>query len=171
MGNPNFLILDEPTNDLDIFTLAVLEEFLIDFKGCILVVSHDRYFIDKIVEHVWVIGEEEDGEIKDYPGNYTQYRLARTEVIDSKPIKKKLNDESIEIKGDYSKRLSYNEKYEYEQLNPRIEYLEKKRDELSLKLEGANSHDELIKLGEELVVVTTQLEEAEMRWLELAEKA
>ncbi len=170
MGNPNFLILDEPTNDLDIFTLAVLEEFLMDFKGCILVVSHDRYFMDKIVDHVWAIGEKENGEIKDYPGNYTQYRLARTEVIASKPIKKKLNDEVIEVKGDYSKRLSYNEKYEFEQLSPRIEELEKKREELSLKLEGTYCHDELIKLGEELGVVATQLEEAEMRWLELAEK-
>ena len=171
MGNPNFLILDEPTNDLDIFTLAVLEEFLMDFKGCILVVSHDRYFMDKIVEHVWAIGEKENGEIKDYPGNYTQYRHARREVIASKPALKKIKEESVEVKGDYSKRLSYKEKYEFEQLGPRIEELEKKRDELSLKLESTNSHDELIKLGEELGVVANQLEEAEMRWLELAEKA
>ena len=171
MGNPNFLILDEPTNDLDIFTLAVLEEFLMDFKGCILVVSHDRYFMDKIVEHVWAIGEKENGEIKDYPGNYTQYRLARREVIASKPALKKIKEESVEVKGDYSKRLSYKEKYELEHLGPRIEELEKKRDELSLKLESTNSHDELIELGEELGVVANQLEEAEMRWLELAEKA
>ena len=171
MGNPNFLILDEPTNDLDIFTLAVLEEFLMDFKGCILVVSHDRYFMDKIVEHVWAIGEKENGEIKYYPGNYTQYRLARKEVIASKPALKKIKEESVEVKGDYSKRLSYKEKYEFEQLGPRIEELEKKRDELSLKLESTNSHDELIELGEELGVVANQLEEAEMRWLELAEKA
>ena len=171
MGNPNFLILDEPTNDLDIFTLAVLEEFLMDFKGCILVVSHDRYFMDKIVEHVWAIGEKENGEIKDYPGNYTQYRLARREVIASKPALKKIKEESVEVKGDYSKRLSYKEKYEFEHLGPRIEELEKKRDELSLKLESTNSHDELIELGEELGVVANQLEEAEMRWLELAEKA
>lgn len=171
MGNTNFLILDEPTNDLDIFTLAVLEEFLMDFKGCILVVSHDRYFMDKIVEHVWAIGENENGEIKDYPGNYTQYRLARREVIASKPALKKIKEESVEVKGDYSKRLSYKEKYELEHLGPRIEELEKKRDELSLKLESTNSHDELIELGEELGVVANQLEEAEMRWLELAEKA
>lgn len=169
MGNPNFLILDEPTNDLDIFTLVALEEFLMDFKGCLIVVSHDRYFMDKIVEHVWAIGEKENGEIKDYPGNYTQYRLAAKEVKTAKSPKPKA--EHKEIKGDYTARLSYKEKFEFEQLGPQIEQLEKRRDELSETLENGPSHKELIKVGEELGQVTEQLEEAEMRWLELAERA
>ncbi|MAO46413.1 MAG: ABC transporter [Crocinitomicaceae bacterium] len=169
MCNPNFLILDEPTNDLDIFTLAVLEEFLMDFKGCLVVVSHDRYFMDKIVEHVWVVGEKENGEIKDYPGNYTQYRLAVKEAKTVKTHKPKAKPK--EIKGDYSARLSYNEKFEFEQLERQIEELEKRREELSAILENGPSHKELIKVGKELGQVAKQLEEAEMRWLELAERA
>ena len=171
MANPNFLILDEPTNDLDIFTLAVLEEFLMDFQGCLIVVSHDRYFMDKIVEHVWAIGETESGEIKDYPGNYTQYRLAREEYLKSKHGVVKNKPKPYEVKGDYSQRLSYKEKFEFEQLVPKIEELEKKRDELSAKLENNPPHDELMKMGEELGVIANELDEAELRWLELAERA
>ena len=171
MANPNFLILDEPTNDLDIFTLAVLEEFLMDFQGCILVVSHDRYFMDKIVEHVWAIGETQDGTIKDYPGNYTQYRLVREEALRQKQSASKAKAKPTEVKGDYSARLSYKEKFEFEQLGPQIEKLETKRDELSAVLESNPSHEELIKVGEELGIVAAQLDDAEMRWLELAERA
>ena len=171
MANPNFLILDEPTNDLDIFTLAVLEEFLMNFQGCILIVSHDRYFMDKIVEHVWALGESEDGGIMDYPGNYTQYRLAREENLKKKLSASKPKAKPKEVKGDYSERLSFKEKYEFEQLGPKIEKLEAKRDELSAILESNPSHEELIKVGEELGVITAQLDEAEMRWIELAERA
>ena len=171
MANPNFLILDEPTNDLDIFTLAVLEEFLMDFQGCIIVVSHDRYFMDKIVEHVWALGENKDGEIRDYPGNYTQYRLTREEHLKKKLSASKPKAKPKEVKGDYSERLSFKEKYEFEQLGPKIEKLEAKRDELSAILESNPSHEEIIKVGEELSVIAAQLDKAEIRWLELAERS
>jgi len=177
MKNPNFLILDEPTNDLDIFTLAVLEEFLIDFTGCLLVVSHDRYFMDKIVEHVWSIGESGSTSIRDYPGNYTQYRLSRKEqlALSSRELTKSANDQGLtnssEIKGDYTEKLSYKEKFEYEKLGPRIEELEAKRDLLTAALESCNSHEDLIRLGEELGQVTEELDKSEMRWLELSERA
>ncbi len=177
MKNPNFLILDEPTNDLDIFTLAVLEEFLIDFTGCLLVVSHDRYFMDKIVEHVWSIGESGSTSIRDYPGNYTQYRLSRKEqlALSNRELTKSAKDQGLtnssEIKGDYTEKLSYKEKFEYEKLGPRIEELEAKRDLLTAELESCNSHEDLIRLGEELGQVTEELDQAEMRWLELSERA
>ena len=169
IANPNFLILDEPTNDLDIFTLAVLEEFLMDFQGCIIVVSHDRYFMDKIVEHVWALGEGEG--VTDYPGNYTQYRLASEEKLKKVVSVTKPKIQGTEVKGDYTTRLSYKEKFEFEKLGPKIEELENKRDELSTRLESNPPHDELITIGEELGMVAEELENAEMRWLELAERA
>jgi len=174
MSNPNFLILDEPTNDLDIFTLAVLEEFLLDFAGCLLVVSHDRYFMDKIVEHIWAVGENEDLSIRDYPGNYTQYRLSRAEKI-AEARAATLNTETtskpLEVKGNYTKKLSYKEKFEFDKLGPQIEQLEGKRDRLSAELETCNSHEDLTKLGAKLGKVTSELDEAETRWLELADRA
>ena len=174
MSNPNFLILDEPTNDLDIFTLAVLEEFLLDFAGCLLVVSHDRYFMDKIVEHIWAVGENEDLSIRDYPGNYTQYRLSRAEKI-AEARAATLNTETtskpLEVKGNYTKKLSYKEKFEFDKLGPQIEQLEEKRDTLSAELETCNSHEDLTKLGAKLGQVTSELDEAETRWLELADRA
>ena len=169
MANPNFLILDEPTNDLDIFTLAVLEEFLMDFQGCIIVVSHDRYFMDKIVDHVWALGEYEG--VIDYPGNYTQYRLASEEKLKKVVSSPKHQIQDTEVKGNYTNRLSYKEKFEFEQLGPKIEELENKRDELSTRLESNPPHDELITIGEELGKVAEELEKSEMRWLELAERA
>jgi ATP-binding cassette subfamily F protein uup len=171
MKNPNFLILDEPTNDLDIFTLAVLEEFLMDFSGCLIVVSHDRYFMDKIVEHVWALGESDTGEIKDYPGNYTQYRMSKAEKASRKAVTVKKVIQQNDVKGDYSKKLSFKEKYEFEKLGPEIEKLEKQRDELSSKLENSNSHEDLMSFGEKLGKVALELDEAEMRWLELSERA
>ncbi len=174
MSNPNFLILDEPTNDLDIFILAVLEEFLLDFAGCLLVVSHDRYFMDKIVEHIWAVGENEDLSIRDYPGNYTQYRLSRAEKI-AEARAATLNTETtskpLEVKGNYTKKLSYKEKFEFDKLGPQIEQLEEKRDTLSAELETCNSHEDLTKLGAKLGQVTSELDEAETRWLELADRA
>ncbi len=169
MANPNFLILDEPTNDLDIFTLAVLEEFLMDFQGCIIVVSHDRYFMDKIVEHVWALGEGEG--VTDYPGNYTQYRLASEEKHKKIVSSSKPKVQATEVKGDYTTRLSYKEKFEFEKLGHKIEELENMRDELSSRLESNPPHDELITIGEELGKIAEELENAEMRWLELSERA
>lgn len=178
MKNPNFLILDEPTNDLDIFTLQVLEEFLLDYSGCLIVVSHDRYFMDKVVDHVWALGEDKKNlEIKDYPGNYTQYRLAVKDAQLARKIAQEAKaaeskkDENVAVKGDYSKRLSYKEKLEFEGLEPKMAELESKRDELAAKLESCSNHDELMKLGEELGKISEELETSEMRWLELSERA
>jgi ATP-binding cassette subfamily F protein uup len=170
MMNPNFLVLDEPTNDLDIFTLAVLEEFLMEFTGCLLVVSHDRYFMDKIVEHVWALGEDGSLEIKDYPGNYTQYRLALKEKLKEKSTKGKQTQVSNEIKGDYSVKLSFKDKFEFEGLEPQISKLEAQRDKLSQKIETCTEHEDLLRVGAELGRVSEELEKAEMRWLELSER-
>ena len=178
MKNPNFLILDEPTNDLDIFTLQVLEEFLLDYSGCLIVVSHDRYFMDKVVDHVWALGEDKKNfEIKDYPGNYTQYRLAVKDAQRSLKITQEAKvvgskkGGNVTVKGDYSKRLSYKEKLEFEGLEPKMAELESKRDELAAKLESCSDHDELMELGEELGMISEELETSEMRWLELSERA
>jgi ATP-binding cassette subfamily F protein uup len=170
MMNPNFLVLDEPTNDLDIFTLAVLEEFLMEFTGCLLVVSHDRYFMDKIVEHVWALGEDGSLEIKDYPGNYTQYRLALKEKQKAKSKKSLETPVGKEIKGDYTERLSFKEKFEFEGLEPQISKLECLRDKLSHEMESCIEHEDLLRVGAELGKVSEELENAEMRWLELSER-
>ena len=178
MQNPNFLVLDEPTNDLDIFTLSVLEEFLMDFSGCLVVVSHDRYFMDKLVDHVWVLGEDGATEVRDYPGNYSQYRAQRKEEQrQAQALKKSRQEEAtsiygnVAIKGDYSKRLSYKEKMEFDQLEKDLPLLEKKRDELSSQIQGEQDHEKLLAMGAELGRIAQTLDEAEMRWLELSERA
>ena len=178
MRNPNFLVMDEPTNDLDIFTLSVLEEFLMDFSGCLVVVSHDRYFMDKLVDHVWVVGEDGATSIRDYPGNYSQYRAARAESQKRAQAEKaaivaaaKAADAPVEVRGDYSQRLSYKEKLEFEALDKAIPKLEARRNELSTALQGEQDLDTLTRLGEELGQVAEELEEAEMRWLELSERS
>ena len=172
MRNPNFLILDEPTNDLDIFTLQVLEEFLLDFPGCLIVVSHDRYFMDRLVEHIWVLGEDGSSMVRDYPGNYTQYRLARAEQVakerDEKEIVKK---ETAQVaRNDYSQRLTYKEKFEFEKLEGKISTLEKQKVEAELALANATGHEQLSSISSELGEVTEALNAAELRWLELSEK-
>jgi ATP-binding cassette subfamily F protein uup len=178
MQNPNFLVLDEPTNDLDIFTLSVLEEFLMDFQGCLVVVSHDRYFMDKLVDHVWVLGEDGATEVRDYPGNYSQYRAQRKEEQrQAQALKKARQGEATStagtatIKGDYSKRLSYKEKMEFDQLEKDLPLLEKKRDDLSSQIQGEQDHEKLLSMGAELGRIAQSLDEAEMRWLELSERA
>ena len=173
MKNPNFLVLDEPTNDLDIFTLSVLEEFLMDFSGCLVIVSHDRYFMDKLVDHVWVLGEDEAHAIRDYPGNYTQYRQqreAQATARQSAPAKPQ-ETQAPAIKGDYSQRLSYKERLEFEQLEGQIQQLEKSRANLERELNDATDHQELQRLSTELSQVSESLETAEFRWLELSERA
>lgn len=176
MRNPNFLVLDEPTNDLDIFTLSVLEEFLMDFSGCLVVVSHDRYFMDKLVDHVWVLGEDGSTAVRDYPGNYSQYREQRaSDVRVAQAAQAVVKRESTSssppaLKGDYSVRLSYKEKLEFEQLEKSIPLLEQQRDELQTQLLQENDHTKLQDLGTELNRITSDLDEAEMRWLELSER-
>lgn len=183
MRNPNFLVLDEPTNDLDIQTLQVLEEYLQDFAGCVIVVSHDRYFMDKVVDHLLVFKGE--GEIQDFPGNYTQYRewsrlQTREEEASAKgksaanaPAKTENNaagtakrDASFENK----RKMTYKEKREYEQLAKEIEALEAEQKQLEEALcSGTLSVDELTEKSKRLPLIKDELDEKEMRWLELAE--
>jgi ATP-binding cassette subfamily F protein uup len=169
--------MDEPTNDLDIFTLSVLEEFLMDFSGCLVVVSHDRYFMDKLVDHVWVLGESGQSTVRDYPGNYSQYRAQRSEEVKRAQAEAAATkvastaSQAASIKGDYSARLSYKERLEYDGLEAQIALLEQRRDELSSQLQTESDHEKLRRLGEELGAVTSDLDAAEMRWLELSERA
>ena len=177
MRNPNFLILDEPTNDLDIFTLSVLEEFLMDFAGCLVVVSHDRYFMDKLVDHVWVLGEDGKTSVRDCPGNYSQYRAMRSEETklaraqDAYSSQGETPPARVEIKGDYSERLSYKEKLEFERLEKELPSMEARRTALQADLMQESDHQKMQAMGEELGKLSDQIDEAEMRWLELSERA
>ena len=173
MRNPNFLVLDEPTNDLDIQTLEVLEEYLQDFPGCVIIVSHDRFFMDKIVDHLLVFHGE--GEIKDFPGNYTQFRewesLKPKEQADSKnnaaDSEKK---EKREFVGEQRRKKTYKEKCEFEHLEKEIAALEKEQKTIEEALcSGTLSIDELTEKSKRLPLVKDELEEKEMRWLELSE--
>jgi len=168
--NPNFLILDEPTNDLDIVTLNVLESFLLDFPGCLLVVSHDRYFMDKIVDHLFVFKGE--GEIKDFPGNYSDYRVYE----DSTPAESKKEENDNKPKNDWKKdqskpQLSYNEQKEHGRLVKEISKLEKEREALQNKFatEGWDG-EEIDKQSKILQDIIDSIEEKELRWFELSEK-
>lgn len=183
MQNPNFLVLDEPTNDLDINTLQILEQYLQDFHGCVIVVSHDRYFMDKVVDHLLVFKGE--GEIQDFPGNYTQYRewsrlqtkeeetSAKGKSAANAPAKTENNaagtakrDASFENK----RKMTYKEKREYEQLAKEIEALEAEQKQLEEALcSGTLSVDELTEKSKRLPLIKDELDEKEMRWLELAE--
>jgi len=181
MRNPNFLVLDEPTNDLDIQTLQVLEEYLQDFAGCVIVVSHDRYFMDKVVDHLLVFKGE--GEIQDFPGNYTQYRewsrmQAKDEAEQAKPAKggnaPAESDGAGTAKRDANfenkRKMSYKEKREYEQLTQEIDALTEEQKKLEEELCSGNlSVEELTEKSKRLPVIKDELDEKEMRWLELAE--
>ena len=172
MKNPNFLILDEPTNDLDILTLNVLEEYLGAFKGCLVIVSHDRFFMDKLVNHLFVFRDE--GEVKDFPGNYSQYRdweKLNASKRDSSPkeTEKREVQEKPKPKSE-KKKLSYNEQREFDSLTTRIEELEQQKEELTKLLNtGEGSHEELADWGKQFQSVQDELDESEMRWLELSE--
>ncbi len=166
--NPNFLILDEPTNDLDIVTLNVLESFLLDYPGCLMVVSHDRYFMDKIVDHLFVFKGE--GVIEDFPGNYTDYRAyedsAPAQTEDDAPKKEKK-----QWKKDSNVKLSYNEQKEYRNIESKLKVLE--RDKKTLEAEFLNpdlSQDAINELSNKLQGIIDEIEEKEFRWLELTEK-
>ncbi|VAW17323.1 Bis-ABC ATPase Uup [hydrothermal vent metagenome] len=172
--NPNFLILDEPTNDLDIMTLNVLEEYLIGFPGCVIVVSHDRFFMDKIVGHLFIFDGK--GQITDFPGNYTLYRNhldetgkgGKPEKITDAPAKQKT--EKVKNTGSSKRKLSFNEKRELKHLETEIGELEKTISELEAELNsGALSHNELFKRSEEISKAKNLLDEKELRWLELSE--
>ncbi len=169
MKNPNFLILDEPTNDLDILTLNVLENFLADFPGCVLIVSHDRFFMDKLVDHLFVF--EGDGKIKDYNGNYTEYRANKK--IEDRQKEKAPKEKKGKIKSDSDKpKMSYLERKEYNRLEKEIEKLEKKKSEITEKFNDQNlSSEEIQKMSIELGEINNSIDEKEMRWLELSEIA
>lgn len=173
--NPNFLILDEPTNDLDLPTLAVLENFLDNYQGCLVIVSHDRYFMDRLVDHMFVF--EGDGAIRDFPGNYTQYRIwlkdeerkeatakkeaAAPEVV-AAPVK---NEPAQPAK----RKLSYKEQREFEQIEKEMPLLEKEKIELTEKMTGNLPYEELEFISKRMITITKELEEKELRWLELSE--
>lgn len=176
--NPNFLILDEPTNDLDIATLNVLEDFLLNFGGCLLVVSHDRYFMDKLVDHLFVF--EGDGYIRDYPGNYTDYRSWKEDKEEQEIAEKEkqaflklVSSKPAVVESSEPKRkMNYKEQKEYENLAIEIEVLEKKKVILVEKMNaGEGSHEELASWAKEFEEISNTIEEKEFRWLELAEMA
>ena len=176
MRNPNFLVLDEPTNDLDIQTLQVLEEYLQDFAGCVIVVSHDRYFMDKVVDHLLVFKGE--GEIQDFPGNYTQYRewcrlqpKTEGEGAEKKVTKPTAKEQpSATQKKEGKRKMTYKEKREYEQLTKELEQLENEQKTLEEALcSGQLSVEELTEKSKRLPEIKDEIDEKEMRWLELAE--
>lgn len=172
MRNPNFLVLDEPTNDLDIQTLEVLEEYLQDFPGCVIIVSHDRFFMDKIVDHLLVF--RGNGEIKDFPGNYTQFReweslKPKAEAAD-KPNATPEKKEKREFVGEQRRKKTYKEKCEFERLEKEIAELEKEQKQIEEELcSGTLSIEQLTEKSKRLPIIKESLEEKEMRWLELSE--
>jgi ATP-binding cassette subfamily F protein uup len=173
--NPNFLILDEPTNDLDLPTLGVLERFLSDYGGCLLIVSHDRYFMDRLVDHLFVF--EGDGKITDFPGNYSDYRIweksreRNDTVIKGTQLSTEAKPElSVPMNESKPKRkLSFKEQKELEQLEKEMPELENEKDEIAKKMIGNVPFDELQKLSKRATEITALLEEKELRWLELSE--
>ena len=169
MRNPNFLVLDEPTNDLDIKTLQVLEEYLQDFPGCVIIVSHDRYFMDKVVDHLLVF--KGGGEVQDFPGNYTQYRqwIQLSSQAESKaaPVEKK---EKPAYRNETKRKLTYKEKTEFEQLEKDIAALETEQAEIEAQLSsGTLSVAEITEKSKRLPMLKDELDEKSMRWLELSE--
>ena len=170
MRSPNFLILDEPTNDLDIPTLNVLEQYLKNFRGCLIVISHDRYFMDKVVDHLFVFHGE--GKVQDFPGNYTQYRLeakgASASLEDARKASYSLEGKGTKVKTEQKRRLSFKEKKELEELEVRMPQLEEEKAQLEALLSGGSSSaDEIAQASKRYQEVQKELDEAEMRWLEI----
>ncbi|MDA3615485.1 ABC-F family ATP-binding cassette domain-containing protein [Polluticaenibacter yanchengensis] len=173
--NPNFLILDEPTNDLDLPTLEVLENFLTDYQGCVMIVSHDRYFMDKLVDHLFVF--EGDGVVRDYPGNYSQYRIdEQLEEDKRKEAQARQADTANAAKTETpavaadKRKVSFKDKREFELLEKEMPELEKERDELNATLNaGISNYEEMMAVSTRVGQITQLLEEKEMRWLELSE--
>ena len=178
MRNPNFLVLDEPTNDLDIVTLNVLEEYLRNFKGCVIIVSHDRYFMDKVVDHLLVFKGNAD--IQDFPGNYTQYRewkeIQSQNAKAEESAKQKLNPPTEKVARssgvEQKKKLSFNERREFEALEAEISSLETEKSSLETALSsGSLSNDDLMAKSQRIAELLDEIDEKTMRWLELSEWA
>lgn len=169
MQNPNFLILDEPTNDLDIVTLQILEEYLQDFPGCVIVVSHDRYFMDKIVDHLLVF--KGNGIVKDFPGNYTQYRDFEASQIETEnKVVKEKKTKPLHDNGSVRKKMSFKEKYEYEQLETEIDSMEKELKQLEDEMCSGNlTVSQLNEKGFKIIQLRDLIETKTMRWMELSE--
>lgn len=165
--NPNFLILDEPTNDLDLPTLTVLENFLNDFQGCLLIVSHDRYFMDKVVDEMMVF--EGEGKINWFIGNYTEYFLLQKELEEQKKIQERPKEKVQEEIKSNARKLSFKEKREFEELETEIPKLQKLKEELTIQISEPDQDFEMIqKISQELEKIIAQIDEKEMRWLELS---
>ena len=166
MKNPNFLILDEPTNDLDLLTLNKLEEFLLQYKGCLMLVSHDRYFMDKLVDHLFVF--KGDGLVEDHYCNYTDYRKKTSKK--EKHEKKTQHNQNTDKSDVANKKLSFNEKYEYEQLELEIDKLEKEKKQLEIELSDPGlEYDEMMKKSSRVGELIELIDEKSFRWLELDE--
>lgn len=167
--NPNFLVLDEPTNDLDLPTLGVLENFLSEFAGCLLIISHDRYFMDRLVDHLFVF--EGDGDVRDFPGNYTLYRAwQRSQEQEALKLPAQQKEDLSSKKQDTKRKISYKEKREFEQLQKDISDLEKEKREVQEKLNsGSEGFEELERLSRRIGEISSLLDQKEMRWLELSE--
>ncbi len=178
MKEPNFLILDEPTNDLDISSLNVLEEFLSNFPGCLMIVSHDRYFLDQLVDHLFVF--EGEGKIRDFPGNYSDYRLwlEEQETADRRNALAPKPKEEVPLPAPTPKaaevpkrKISFKEQRELEELEVEMPTMEKRKATLVQKLNEGGSHEELMAWSVEIEEINASLSEKEMRWLELSEIA
>ena len=171
--NPNFLILDEPTNDLDILTLSVLEDFLIDFSGCLLIVTHDRYFMDKLIDHMFVF--EGDGQVKDFPGTYTAYTSWKSDQQRNHKTNAEVAAAPVPVqvqveKSSPKRKATFKEKFELEQILKEIEINEAEKQALTLKLNDSKlTHDELLSTGERLAKLESEIESKTLRWLELTE--
>lgn len=173
MRNPNFLVLDEPTNDLDIVTLQVLEEYLANFKGCVIVVSHDRYFMDKVVDHLLIFNGQ--GDIRDFPGNYTHYRdwkdeKQRREREEEKKKVQQIEEKNTKVRLNEKRKMSFKERREFEELEKEIANLENEKAEIEIALcSGSLSIDELTEKSKRLPLINDLIDEKTMRWLELSE--
>lgn len=169
MQNPNFLVLDEPTNDLDIVTLQVLEEYLKSFKGCVIVVSHDRYFMDKVVDHLLVFNGQ--GEIRDFPGSYSDYReWKEAKEEHDKAVEVKIEEKTARVRLNDKRKMSFKEKKEFETLEIEIANLEKEKAEIEMALcSGTLSVEELTEKSKRLPVISDEIDEKSMRWIELSE--
>lgn len=168
MKRPNFLILDEPTNDLDIVTLGILEEYLTEYKGCAIIISHDRYFLDNIVDHLFVM--EGDGIVKDFPGNYTDYRQFKAEQ-ESEPAVTKKTPPKEKPKTERPEKLTFKERKEFESLTEEIESLTRERNELEALFNSGETIEDVTTKAARYETVKSLLDEKEMRWLELSEKS
>ena len=180
MQNPNFLILDEPTNDLDLLTLTTLEEFLGEYKGCLVIVSHDRYFLDRLCDHLFVF--EGEGVVKDYNGSYTQYRIEKEAEEEQKLKAEKAQKvaaqaaqvaqapKTVPVNVPQTRKPTYKEKMEWESLEGDMAALETKKSQLTEKLSsGEGDHTQIAQWAQEVEEIVAQLEAKELRWLELSE--